>query len=280
MTIKIASWNIEGRLSIPDSKKRGSSRQIISAIKKLNADILLLLEAHTEDSIKDLDSYKQLVNIGYKIYDIPYEDDMALRKDTYASKLSIILLSKLPVEKIDIIRLGNIRNAISLIINQKNNKSFRVIGVHLDDRFEKTRIKQTMDLSKIINKLKIPTIVMGDFNAMHDDLLPAKFLQTKLVKMISRFIFSKIAIKVVDMARGDTLKLLISKTNLTDIDSLHRPTTTPKMRGMEWMPSIRLIQIDHIFTSPEITAKNFKIAPDKGSDHRAISAEIEINSTL
>ena len=279
MTIKIASWNIEGRLSIPDSKKRGSSQQIVSSIKQLNADILVLLEAHTEKSIKDLKSYQQFIDMGYIIQDIPYEDDTALRTDTYTDRLSLIFLSKLPIGKVEIIRLGNLRNAISVVISKtKNNKSFQVIGLHLDDRSEETRIKQIKDLTKIINLSNIPTIVMGDFNSIHgDDLFPAKFLQTKFVRKLAHFIFPKIALKAVEMAQGKALKLLISKTNLSDADPKHQPTATPKMRDREWLPSIRLIQIDHIFVSPEITIKNFQIAPDNGSDHRSIEAEIKIN---
>ncbi len=70
--------------------------------------------------------------------------------------------------------------------------------------------------------------------------------------------------------------MLKLRTNLTDADPKKRPTTTPKMRGQEWMPSIRIAQIDHIFVSPEIEVSDFRIARDGGSDHRAISATVKV----
>ena len=56
MDIKIASWNIEGRLSNVELSKRGSANQIITNIKKINADVLVLLESHSETSLSELKS--------------------------------------------------------------------------------------------------------------------------------------------------------------------------------------------------------------------------------
>jgi endonuclease/exonuclease/phosphatase family metal-dependent hydrolase len=63
-------------------------------------------------------------------------------------------------------------------------------------------------------------------------------------------------------------------TQLVDADTKKRPTTTPKMRGLEWMPSIRMAQIDHIFVSSDAEVSNFSVAQDGGSDHRAISVDV------
>lgn len=278
MELRIGSWNIEGRLSDSGVTNRGKPSHIIAAIKKLDVDILVLLEAHSEDSIDNLTSHKQLLNMGYYLHSVSYKDDLASRKDTYAKQLSLMLLSKLPIETFEIIRLADFRNAfIATFFENKANQRFRVIGLHLDDRLESTRLNQISDLSQIVNQSNLPTIVLGDFNAMHgDDLWPAKFLRQKPIRLIANFVLPIISLRAIEMARGEALRLLQSSTNLRDADTKHRPTTTPKMRGLEWMPNIRLIQIDHIFISSNIKTKKFQIAPDGGADHRAIIATLDI----
>lgn len=278
MSLKIASWNIEGRLSEKGNVKRGTDKHIIESIKKLDADILVLLEAHSENSIDEVESKQQLVDMGYNIHSVTYDDDgLKLRADSYASQLSLMILSKFPIDHIEIVSLGGIRNSLIATIQFETNKIFRIIGVHLDDRSETTRVKQIKDLTKIVNQSDIPTIVMGDFNAMHSsDFWPARMLRSYIAKLLSNFILPGISSRAIEMARGDCLKFLQSNTNLSDADPKHRPTSTPKMRGFEWLPSIRLIQIDHIFISKNIAINNFQIAQDGGSDHRAVSAEISI----
>lgn len=271
--MKIASWNIEGRLSDITLKKRGSDN-ILKTIKDIDADILVLLEAHSEISFDNLASQKEkLKKMGYSINSVPYEDDMATRSDSIIKRSSLILLSKLPIQKFEIIRLANLRNALMATIG-----GFRIIGLHLDDRLELTRLNQMKDLVSIIGKSNAPTIVMGDFNAMHGtNLWPAGFLRNRPIRLMSKFIFPAISIKAVEMARGEALQLLQDSTNLIDADPRHQPTTTPKMRGREWLPSIRLIQIDHIFASKNIQIKNFQISVDGGADHRAIIADVDID---
>jgi hypothetical protein len=121
--------------------------------------------------------------------------------------------------------------------------------------------------------------MLGDFNAMHFDRR-SRIIQSKMIgKIVSLIPHERIrgrAKMLIEMASGHSLQSLESKTNLQDIDVLHKPTTTPKLREMEWMPSIRLAQIDHIFVSPDIQASDFRITRDGGSDHRAISAEITL----
>ena len=269
--IRVASWNVEGRLSNVESPKRGKPADIINAIKSINSDILVLLEAHSENSVDELNVLKDLKTIGYHVYNVPYNDDLKVRTDAYTTQLSMLLLSKLEVTKFDIFKLGNIRNCFAAVINDK----FRIIGVHLDDRSEENRIKQVTDLSKIVNNSDLPTAVMGDFNTMHgEDVWPSKFLRSRPIRQLSKVVLPIISIRAVDMARGEALKALELATNLVDIDTKHKPTVTPKSRGLEWLPSIRLMQIDHILVSKNTKANNFIIKKDNGSDHRAITATI------
>jgi len=275
--VRVASWNVEGRLSYNDTKTRSKPSDIVKAIKEINADILVLVEAHSETSLSKLRASQQLYDMGYKIYNAPYQDDAKIRLDSYAPQLSLMLLSKLKVEKFEVIRLGDLRNAITAVIKSRNGQDFKIIGVHLDDRAESTRINQVADLSKIIKRSKMPIVLMGDFNSMHGKYLwPSKFLRTGLVRLLAHILLPNISLRATEMARGEAIKLLEKSTKLVDADRRHRPTTTPKMRGLEWMPSIRLIQIDHIFVSQDIKVQNFKIAADNGSDHRAIISTLQI----
>jgi endonuclease/exonuclease/phosphatase family metal-dependent hydrolase len=268
----IASWNIESRLSNNPIKLRTKPDDIINEIKKINADILVLLEAHNDQTL-DNSVRQKLIKLGYEIKSAPYDDDMASRADSRHDRSSLIILSKLDVTKFNVIKLANIRNC--LIINVADK--LRLIGVHLDDRHEDNRVKQVNQLSKIINQSDMPTVVLGDFNAMHgEDLWPARFLKFSPIKFIIGKLSTNLGIKAIGMATGDTLKTLESNTNLRDADPKHQPTVTPKNMSQEYMPSIRLIQIDHIYTTPDIKISNFRVHPDGGSDHRAISANLDI----
>ncbi|MDK2899342.1 MAG: hypothetical protein PWQ10_529 [Patescibacteria group bacterium] len=275
MNIKVASWNIEKRLENFNSKRRGNSAQIIEMINLIDADIIVLPEAHDKSSLDNLRTKDQLNNMGYYIYNMPYDDSTNPELSANNKHLSLLLLTRLKVIDIKIVKLGNFRNTIIATFDCDNEKRFKVVGVHLDDKSEETRVKQINDLSKIINQTNIPTLIMGDFNAMHgEDLWPAKFLQSKFIKKLAKLIWPSVFIRTTEMAIGNTLKILEDNTNLIDIDKSHRPTTTPKMSGHEWLPSLRLIQIDHIFTSKDIKSKNFHIYKNGGSDHRAISANV------
>lgn len=277
MNIKIASWNVERKLSNINSKKRGNSNQIINMIKSINADIFFLPEAYLEKSLEPpVETVSKLKALGYALYHTPYDDNLGLRQRTDSQDLSLAILSKIPIEHFKTIRLGNYRNAINVTI-KNNSEHLNIFGIHLDDLNESTRLAQVRDLINEINTSNIPTIVLGDFNAMHGhDFWPSKLLRTKFVKLISTFIWPDVFKRVIGMATGDTIKLLETKTNIIDVDSKHRPTTTPKLTGYEWLPSIKLIQIDHIFVSPTIKTSNFKVYADGGADHRAISVDIVI----
>ncbi|MDP3444139.1 MAG: endonuclease/exonuclease/phosphatase family protein [Ignavibacteria bacterium] len=277
MNIKIASWNLESRLGNTTTKNRGTPQQIIENIKSVNADILFLPDAYKKISADELKvRTKELNSLGYKTYSVPYDDNINLRQKSDSAGTSLVLLSKLPITVINTIRLGSYRNALHAVI-EVNEKVLNIFGIHLDDIHESMRVTQINDLTRIINSTGAPVIVMGDFNAMHgEDFWPASFFRSKFAKMLSKIILPDVFIRVTEMASGEALKLLEVNTDLSDVDKRHRPTTTPKMREHEWMPSIKLIQIDHIYTSPGITTSNFHIHSDGGSDHRAISVVIEI----
>lgn len=278
MNLKIASWNVECKLSETSRTKRGHPDQIMAMIRKINADVLMLIEAHIEDSLEDIKHHKKLLSMGYQIYNVPYQNDTPDKLKFEDAPLSLMLLSKLPMDNCRTIRLADKRNALTAVITDpKSKQQFRMIGIHMDDRSEETRLKQAKELSVIINESKLPTVMVGDYNAMHgEDIWPAKLLRSRPIKKMSNYVLPAISIRAVEMARGEALRILESATGLHDADPTHRPTTTPKMRGFEWLPSIRLIQIDHMFISDSIKVNNFHVAADGGADHRAIIAELDI----
>ena len=278
MMVKIASWNIEGRLTNLAINRRGTPDHILKGIVKLQADVLFLAEAFGAET-PNYDIGKRLAKLGYHIVEVPYDnaDEPRLKPAVYSP--SMMLLSKLPIISYQTIRLGDLRNAIlAYVKDPTSGKILRILGIHLDDRSESLRLSQVPDLIQLIKNTNDPTIVMGDFNAMHGgDILPAKLLQSLPIRTAAKYILPELALRAVDMAKGDTLKQIINQTGLRDADRRHRPTSTPKLRGREWLPSVRLMQIDHILASPAINISNFHISTDGGSDHRAISAMVTID---
>ena len=127
-------------------------------------------------------------------------------------------------------------------------------------------------------------VAMGDFNAMHRESFPARVLRSRVSRaMIEYWPHARtkdILARLSQMAIGDTMQRFLDSTSLVDIDTSYRPTTTPKMRGQEWMPSIRMAQIDHLLISPGVYGGAFSIGGDGGSDHRAISARLEFGREI
>lgn len=276
MNVTIAAWNTEQRLTTLTAKRRGTPEHILSSIEKLKADILVLPEAY--QNAPDVGVDEALRSMGYSWVDARYDD--LDREDEFDGAMPHMrVLSKLPIVSHSIHRWGGVRNLPVVIIQADAKTQLRVIGTHLDDRNEQLRTRQMKELIPFINASDMPTVMLGDFNAMHGKgrakiygHKTARQLAAKVPHSEIRFVLTRLS----DMATGSILAGLEAKTRLRDIDPTRRPTTTPKMRDIEWMPSIRLAQIDHILISPDIRALDFKIARDGGSDHRALSATLQI----
>jgi endonuclease/exonuclease/phosphatase family metal-dependent hydrolase len=273
--MRISSWNIEGRLSKVSTSGRGNPEQIVNNIIEINPDVMVLLEAHSETNIDNLLTISKLKLHGYFVYNIPYDDDLKSRPDAKDNRLSMILLSKLPVSNFEIVKLGNTRNCFIADLFFEKNRTVKVIGVHFDDRNESNRLKQLSTLMYKINDQVKPLIILGDFNTMHYEDFKSKLLRNKFIRTLASHILPSISVRATEMAKGGVITGLES-IGLIDADCKHRPTTTLKMRGMEWIPSLRLIQIDHIMVSKDINIRNYTICRDGGSDHRAIYADLDI----
>jgi endonuclease/exonuclease/phosphatase family metal-dependent hydrolase len=282
--IKIAAWNIEGRLSAYSRSGRGSPDHIIRTIIELDADILFLVEAYGVDPKRDLplspDIDVRLKELGYTIFDVDYDEGGEVRIDPAEYQPRFRLLYRSSVTSISIVRLGNLRNALVVkCIDKEHSLPFRFIGIHLDDRSEALRQEQLQDLIPLIQSSSLPTIMMGDYNAMHGTTIKSRILRSKAAKVLPKLpvqsSIKSVFKRTIEMASGTTLSALESETNLHDVDTQKRPTATLKMRPHEWVPSIRFIDIDHILVSDDVAVRDFTIGnKDGGSDHRPISATI------
>lgn len=278
--MKIASWNVEGRLSSTTNKDRGTPDRILDAIEELNADIVVLPEAYTHQPDKNVD--ERLRAMGYEWEDARYDEKDREHENIHTNDIHIRVLSRLAIVESSQLRWDDARGLLAVIVTDPvSGKKVRVIATHLDDRSEERRLRQVEDAVPFINSTDMPTVMMGDFNAMHLDVW-SQLIGSRAVKSVCSLIphvrARSLASKLSEMATGTTLAKLESETSLRDVDPRHQPTTTPKLRGMEFMPSVRMAQIDHIFVTPDVTATNFNVSKDGGSDHRAISAEISLES--
>jgi endonuclease/exonuclease/phosphatase family metal-dependent hydrolase len=270
-----SSWNVEGRLSLVSPKGRGSTKHILHELAVLGSDVIFLVESHARDSKPATTVETKLKKWGYSITDVAYEE--GIERTPLIPSPNMRLLSKLPIRSIKINRLGNLRNSIEAEIKDPiTGRTIRFLGIHLDDRSEDLRRIQLNDLIPIINSSKLPTILMGDYNSMHGSTRRAKFLKSRFVWVLKHMVPSKslrsFVDRAIDMATGSILASLQAETELKDVDVHRRATTTPKLRQHPWLPSVRLIDIDHALVSDDIAIEQFSIGKhDSGSDHRPIT---------
>lgn len=281
MAIKVASWNVEGRLHGYQKQGRGAAAHIVRGIEALDADVLVLPEFYMDRLAPGVEN--TLKSLGYKIFETAYKDAArnAAEHERWG-EMHIGVLSRLPVSHMEVIRPGDVRDLLVChVVDPGSGKTVRFIATHLDDRAEAVRVKQAEKLVEIVNGTHMPTVMVGDFNAMWR-VGRARLLHSWLARAGTKILpnaeLRSMAARVYRMASGTALALFASRTQLRDADPRGRATATPKMRFTPYLPSIRLIQIDHMLVSPEVSVRDFTVHPDGGSDHRAISAILTVTS--
>jgi endonuclease/exonuclease/phosphatase family metal-dependent hydrolase len=277
--MRLSSWNLEGRLSEPgDKSKRGSAAAILDRLNNSESDVMILPESHIGElsdnvigqlcEIAGLDG--QVITTNYAPVDEPYDFELT----RYSN---ITLLSRLPVEQFDIIRLGQFRNAIRALID-----GIVVYGVHLDDRAESTRQAMAQDLIIDTKTMSVPTVIAGDFNATFDYgvlvrmMRAAAWAGSKIIKDDGTSRMGSLLRRSFEMTDGGTMDLF-REAGFVETNPRHKPTETLKQRGLEFIPSVPFLQLDHILYAggAGLRAFDFHIHPDGGSDHREISVTIE-----
>lgn len=281
MSIKIAAWNVEGRLSRRTTKRRGSPEHILDGIRRLDADVIVLPEAYYEAIDPGVD--EQLLDLGYAWHDAEY-GDIPFDDNVYGSRVDRVylrILSRLPLESVQLHRFEDIRTLLSATVNDPaTGRRLHVIAVHLDDRAETLRMKQTGAIAKFLHANAMPAIMLGDFNAVWDGRM-ARVLRSRFSRRLAGCMPGKwlrsVAVRFADMASGTVLQFLKDNARMNEADRLHQATATPKLHGVEWLPSIRIAQLDHILISDELAVDGVSVMPDGGSDHRAIITTVYVN---
>ncbi|MDB5185351.1 MAG: hypothetical protein JWN38_1159 [Candidatus Saccharibacteria bacterium] len=269
MSLAVAAWNVKSGLGNPET-----SSEIIAAVDAMDVDVAIFSEAYTAGETDNLEAaLAGFRALGYTSVVHAENDDADHRLDRRAT----MVISRVG-GSIDVVRLVS-RNAMLLeLIDPDTDVRLKMVGAHLDDRRETTRVKQTTLASQLLEG--DPALVVGDLNAMPrigfrqnflNDLrplttrLPYQY-PTELEPKISKLNrFSNIAYRLGDMATGDAIAVLRS-AGFIDADHRYSPT----FKGVA--------QLDHILVKrgdSEVSAANFQRYPKKKlSDHRAISATI------
>jgi len=211
------------------------NQEIIAALKRLKPDILTLIEADLGsfrnkniDEVRFLEHKLQLHDFVEKIkyplrgwlklfHYIPILDKQAN---------GIISRFKFGKVRYHVFHEGTKRMVIEAVIHCP--QKLTLLAAHLA-LGKKTRAKQIHELIKIVNAIKNPVILMGDFNTFNGE---------------------------------EEIETLLQKTHLKDkisLDKKDKPFTEPS-----WHPTRRL---DYILTSPQIKVKKYSILHFHFSDH-------------
>lgn len=160
--LTVAGWNVRDGLS-----EQAAMPLVVERIVALEADIVVLPEAYSE-AARTGDAQKAetlhqaataLGGEGYTMHRVLYADADG-RKDRHGFAL--------------LTRLTEAKNPVS-VFTLENRKvlgqtfgdlALTVVGVHLDDRSEATRLVQASDLLQQLDPAQY-NIILGDFNGMH-----------------------------------------------------------------------------------------------------------------
>jgi len=218
-------------------------QKIVDALKKFNPDILALVEVDVgslrsrgKDEVKFLEKKLGLTSFVEKIkYPLKgwfklFHHFPILDKQANA----IISKYKLTHIKYHLFHEGTKRMIIEATVKCPHLVTLLIAHLALG---KKTRTKQIKELITIVNKIKNPVVLMGDFNTFNGE---------------------------------EEIKELLQKTHLKDRISLDKkdlPLTEPA-----WHPSRRL---DYILTSPQLKVKKYSILKFHFSDHLPLMIDFD-----
>ncbi len=270
--LAVATWNAEGMFVVGTRTRRGSPDDAIAVVKELDADIITIPEFGRYQQL--MPEHRQaLTKLGYSCTEIPYE------QEDLAPEVSLVVLSRLAIRSSKVHRLGGMRNYLELRCLDKGSAELRIIAVHLDDRSEQLRLKQIVDVEHIVMTVSVvPTLVMGDLNAMDKSSNFARVARSRIAKTIIRLIphhqLKGMALRVNEMAIGTTIQHFLNATNLHNLDPGIKRTISAKQYGVEWAPKMKLAKIDWIFGTDHFNVEDYQVWRDVGSDHRPVRATL------
>jgi endonuclease/exonuclease/phosphatase family metal-dependent hydrolase len=232
-----------------------------------DSHVLVIPEAYREGDIQSQSALHKARPEGTEriIADVVY-NDADPRKDRHH-----LVLVGMPevVERIEPIRLVG-RTALRASLKG----GIDIIGLHLDDRREEMRRRQTQALLDQLDLERL-TIIAGDLNSMHRDDWRAGVLR-RMGPLAERLPqgepgekqpimarFGSLAARLTRMAEGGPLAML-EQAGYKDTDPGRRAT-------------MGFVQIDHIMVPSCLAVAAFTVRPMRGlSDHCAVAAEVVI----
>jgi endonuclease/exonuclease/phosphatase family metal-dependent hydrolase len=193
MQLSIISFNAMGLYSFDSLHGFLISQNIIQrqtkiaeVLEKTNADIIALQEVHTYSVLKLLRTH---------LSDYPY---IAYKKYLYGPRGGLVVLSKLPFEKVQYINFkkrGSFFNASfvgyiiqnGILICKLKNYALSILNTHVSpnmdhDWSENNRYciyidAQTQHIAEVLQKRSSQAVIAGDFNMAKDSYLYKKFLR-------------------------------------------------------------------------------------------------------
>lgn len=219
-------------------------QRIVDALKRLNPDILTLIEVDTGSfrsrGIDEVRFIEQKLHLKSFVEKIKYPLHGWLKLFHHVPILdkqanSIISKYKLLNIKYHVLHEGTKRVIIEATVHCP--QKITLLAAHLA-LGTKARTRQIEELIKIVNNIKNPVILMGDFNTFNGE---------------------------------KEIKDLLKKTHLRDKISLDKhslPFTEPA-----WHPNKRL---DYILTSPQVKVKRYSVLNFHFSDHLPLMIEFSV----
>lgn len=271
--LRVVTWNAEGMFVEGTKTRRALPHDALAVLRHLGADIVVVPEFGNIMKLRDEISVA-IRSLGYQVSLAPYTDERA-------HGVGIAILSRLPIVSERQHQLtDSSQSCLEIHCRDTTGEIIRIIGVHLDDRSEETRMNQVVTVGDIVNTHQtLPTLLAGDFNAMHHDSRFARMVRSRLAGAIARNIkhelLSSIAIRVHEMGYGTTIRYIDEHTSLSNSDAKLRRTISAKQADLEWMPAIKLAKIDWIFGSKHFNVLRYRVMRDVGSDHRPIVVDFE-----
>ena len=222
---------------------KGVDQQIVDALKLLNLDILALVEVDTGSFRSKKDEvvfFKEKLNMKNFVEKVKYPLHGWLKFFHYVpviNKQANAIISQYKISNIryHIFHEGTKRVVIEATIHCPKKVTLLLAHLALGS---KTRAKQVKELIKIVNNIKNPVILMGDFNTFNG---------------ISE------------------IKNLMEKTHLKDKIKLDKSSI--RLTQPTWHPRRRL---DYVLVSKKIKVKKYKILNYPFSDHMPLFVEFNL----
>ncbi|MBI4151331.1 endonuclease/exonuclease/phosphatase family protein [Candidatus Woesearchaeota archaeon] len=222
------------------------NEQLVGALKKLKPDILALVEVDIGsfrsrhiDEVRFLEEKLQLKSFVEKIK-YPLKGWLKLFHHVpILDKQANAIISRYTIRDVryHVFHEGTKRVIIEATVELPQKVTLLLAHLALG---KKARAQQIKELVRIVNAIKNPVILMGDFNTFN----------------------------------GETeIKDLLKKTHLKDMISLDKqslPLTEPA-----WHPKKRL---DYILTSPQIKVKKYSVLNFHFSDHLPLMIDFTIKT--